>query len=419
MSQPQEFDVQVLAQLFFPNESEVKVLGNVQNDEPFLNAPAYFAFGKVRELPAFERLSFGYLCNTDGSIRWLYPLRSKKPMFLRLYNASGWRGKLFRMGLKTAFSLGLDGLLRSGKLHVFYKKELPFDGLFQLCPSGNFAIFTGTVGENRKAVFVLEDAHNEVWFFKQPLTLAAQRLVENEHKVLTELSHFRFEKLALPKAKKLDKGLLVSDVKPSQERTSAELQVIHFQAIAELYDATSEVREVSSLAFWDEINSHLNAIPTLPANNDLDPARMERTLALLHLLRSSFNETQAIATAVAHGDFTPWNLYLGHDRLHAYDWELSERLPLLYDAFHFVFQSSILIKKLPFLQIKEELKQLEENDFVQKLLKAYNLDFKLYYQLYLLRNTSYYLFKYKSQQPLHQQAHWLVEAWEAALMDAC
>ena len=37
------------------------------------------AFGKKPQLPGWQCESYGYVCNADGSIRWLYPLSLRKP----------------------------------------------------------------------------------------------------------------------------------------------------------------------------------------------------------------------------------------------------------------------------------------------------------------------------------------------------
>ena len=42
--------------------------------------------------------------------------------------------------------------------------------------------------------------------------------------------------------------------------------------------------------------------------------------------------------STAHGDFTPWNIYIEQDKLVMIDWELFEtQMPALYDVFHFVY----------------------------------------------------------------------------------
>ena len=59
---------------------------------------------------------------------------------------------------------------------------------------------------------------------------------------------------------------------------------------------------------------------------------------------------------------------------------------------------------------------LKNHPVVQNMIREYEIDFNLHYQLYLCINCSYYLKLYLFQQPLHKQAHWLVDIWlEAAI----
>jgi Phosphotransferase enzyme family len=403
----------ILANIFFPGQQNVQLFQD--SEVPPSSATGLFAFGKKRELLGWQCLSFGYINNPDGSIRWLYPMGSKKPYFLKLYNGSGWRGSFFRTVFSLAFQSGRERLARSGDLHVFYQKQPPLGGLLSLCPSGNMAIFTGTVGENRKAVVALEDQQGQHWFYKQPLTKAAEKLTQNEASVLADLSQFDFKKIAIPTAKPYGAGIMVSDVKPTAASNSFDLQLAHFEAVGELAQCTLQQQRLGDLSFWKETNDHLEALQSQRILNDLPPDTVNLVIAKLLALRSKMDPEKKIPSTLAHGDFTPWNMYLSNGKLHVYDWELSERLPLLYDAFHFIFQSGVLVKRQPYNGIQTAIFSIKNKEVVQRMLVGQGSTFEELYQLYLLRNTSYYLLKYLRQKPLHTQAHWQLTAWDAAL----
>jgi len=97
------------------------------------------------------------------------------------------------------------------------------------------------------------------------------------------------------------------------------------------------------------------------------------------------------------------------------DWELAAELPLLYDAFHYIFQTGILVKKVPFSELQKEIDRFRQEASTQLLLAKFQLDFDQVYRFYLLRNISYYSSRYIQQVHLHEQAHWLVDTWVAAL----
>jgi hypothetical protein len=405
MSRIAPIDWEVLARIFFPGQ-------------PIASVKGCFFFGKKPRLAGHVCLSFGYVNNPDGSIRWLYPLGSGQPVFLRLYNGAGWRGRWLRLAFRTAFLLRNGWLLRSGRLHVFYKNQPPPEWLPAHCPQGNMAIFTGTVGENRKAVAVLEESSGQRWFLKLPLTAAATGLVKHEVAILAELSKLGLKKMQVPNARPLAAGLLVSDVKPLRARYEIDLQTLHYEAVIELSERTLEQVRLEHLPCWAAINVSLEALQYQPDTNGLPPSKIQRIVANLLALRSAIQPETTVPTSLAHGDFTPWNLYLGPGRLHVYDWELSERLPLLNDVFHFIFQTGVLVKKQPYPDIEPAIFSIKKNAQIQALLRGSDIDLEWLYLFYLLRNTSYYLLKYLRQQPLHQQAHWLVEAWDLALVEA-
>lgn len=64
----------------------------------------------------------------------------------------------------------------------------------------------------------------------------------------------------------------------------------------------------------------------------------------LHALLTA--DQSPLATAPAHGDFTPWNLAVARDGMRAFDWEAQlEAAPLLFDLFHFHIQTGVLVHR--------------------------------------------------------------------------
>ena len=114
----------------------------------------------------------------------------------------------------------------------------------------------------------------------------------------------------------------------------------------------------------------------------------------------------------------PWNMYLTKDKICLYDWELASiHRPILFDLFHFVFQTHILIKKSSFKVISEAIEQMRQHPSVRKFIGKYDIDFDLHYQLYLLFNCAYYIKLFLNQERLHKQAFWLIDGWLEAFND--
>ncbi len=406
-------DKEVLAKIFFPRHSGQVAILAPTDERPV--ADAAIAFGKKPELTGFHCHSFGYINNPDGTVRWLYPLGNRSAPFLRLYSGAGLRSDALKTGFKAAFSVGLESWVRSGTLHVFFKNEMPLGGMLGMSRLEQLAIFTGTRGENRKAVFLLKNEKGNHWFCKLPLTEAAQALVANEHEALASIADLNLQKMVVPVAKAFGNGLMVSDVKPGKARSSNDLLPQHFDALAELYSLSLETQTLAGTYCWQEIVQHINELAGQPIHHEFHFERVQRVVANLQGLMDKLDSSQLVSTTLAHGDFTPWNMYLSHEKLHVFDWELSTRLPLLYDAFHFVFQTGVLVKKLPYSAIHSAIISIKNNPSIRAILEHEPTSFELLYQLYLLRNISYYLLKYLRQEALHAQAHWQLAAWDAAL----
>ena len=359
-------------------------------------------------------ISFDYINNQDGSIRWIYKRQNRKPIFLNLYNNSSWKGKVFHWFFKLIYALQLKKYVRSGSIQVSGKSIFP-EQINATFTKSAYAIFTGTKGINRKAVISFEEEEKPSHFLKMPLTMAANELLTKEAFYLNKLAELSLQKIIIPQGKTVDNNLIISNIKPLQPLANNQLQFKHFIALTELYRSTTRVMPLKNAPMWKGIQKDLAILKRTTPENNLSKHTTTQLRNGLQLLYKELGKNKTVQLSIAHGDLTPWNSYLSKEALHVYDWELAENLPLLYDAFHFIFQTGILIHRHPFIDIKQQIDNLEKQAIVASLLAEYNLSFRELYQWYLLRNTTYYLSRYISQNPLHLQAHWLVAIWLEAV----
>lgn len=357
---------------------------------------------------------FNTFLNSDGTIRWIYSNQLRQPIFLNLYNASSWKGKLFKWACTFCFQLKIQSLLNAASIWVEARPS-NLDAISDQLSSASYAIFTGTTGENRKAVICYENQGQTTQFLKMPISRPSQNLINNEGWQLQKLHKHNFKHLIHPTSKTLGNSLLLSDVRPVKSLANNTLNKPHFLAIKELYQFTATTQQLSSLPVWKSIMNDLSIIRNSPVKNNIPIQQVHHLACLLDALLERLDSSQAVPTALAHGDFTPWNTYLSASAVHIYDWELAQQLPLLYDCFHYLFQTSILVKRKPFQEIKKAIDQLEQEEAIQFILQEYQVDFRMAYQFYLLHNTSYYLSRYIRQAHLHEQAHWLLNTWTNAL----
>lgn len=354
--------------------------------------------------------SFLYVNNPDGTIRWIVPENQTKPYFLHLYNGSGWRGFLINNYYKLGFRLGLKKWICNGSFVVSGGEQMP---------KNNFAIFTGTKGENRKAIITNGSAERPTGYLKIPLTGKAKRLTETEGTVLQSLENYDFKTVEIPKSKFEKRGVWVSNVQPKKYKNETEIGTPHLNALMELHIKTGRQQTLSELSAWSNIQSDVTSLSTSNIQNDLSPSKVQELIGLLHRMKKEFSGAEVFPTYQAHGDFTPWNMFSSVDdtKLHLFDWELSERLPALYDLFHFVFQTGVLVKRQSYADIKTKIDNIIKQTEFQEFLKNNNIDVEQAYRFYLLRNCSYYLKRYLSQKDLHVQAHWLVDCWLEAFSE--
>jgi hypothetical protein len=361
--------------------------------------------------------AFDYICNRDHTIRWLYPSGLTYPSFLSLYNGTGWMAGIYTAGFKWSYRLGLGRWVRSGQCHVRFKADAALSLLMDKMNGCKPAAFTGTSGQNRKAVISFSKKGQAVSFVKVPLTPDATMLVSKEREVLEQLSTSSPQHFTCPSIIDTDEaGLHISNVKPAKTYPVSQLTDSHLLALQEscrLYNKTSS--SLGKSIFWQEVKNDIASLSGLKAINNLDPIRLSAITFRLKERFSAIDSSQEAVLSLAHGDFTPWNSFFDGQKIHTYDWELSAMLPVLYDAFHFIFQSSILIHRQDFPAIKRKIVRLAQHPVVQSMAREYQFDFQLCYRLYLLKTIAYYLPRYIRQDQLHEQAHWLMEVWLDAL----
>jgi len=442
-------DIRILGSLFKTDQSELIVLSKEKiDDQPGLitsvlalnnlvktnplkhytiinlletNLGEYYSQANVRAILNFgnqrdkNEINFSYINNPDGSIRWMFPSNCKKPHFLNLFNSSGFRSTCIRQLFKLGWKVGLSRPLTSGRFSLFAKSNLPINQYLKK-NSSNWSLFTGTVGPNRKIVLELNDGTRTHTYIKIPISEASEQLISNESLQLNSLSTIDLQHSEVPDCKRNGKGLELSNIKPLKPKDGLQLTALHLKALQELYTATSSSKHPIDRQF-KTIHKNLDQLKSTPVSNlQLNEERLQSMLKTLDNLYKSLKSKRNWVTGLTHGDFTPWNMFLSKDKIHIYDWELAnQKMPILYDVFHFIFQSGVLIKRSGYQAIEWEIEQIRVHPVIKGITHEHSIDFEQYKQFYLLQNISSYLVLYSEQEQLHKQAHWLIQCWVKAL----
>lgn len=369
--------------------------------------------------PEPSPIEYAYINNPNGTIRWIFPIEGKRPTHLSLYNSHGLKPMVYRLASRALYKMGLSKHLYSGTLEIPFEWDQVFKELIEKVPHDNFAIFTGTTGENRKSIIALENEGHVSNFIKLAHTDKAQKLLQHESYALTILNQRSFRFLDYPKLSKspTDRAVILSNIKPTKAKTSSKIGKLHLQMLKEMYRHFWHARILIDTPFYKEVRSNIAHIYEATVKDpSLDKQAIARLANGLKVLLQSLNIKSTCEMSFSHGDFTPWNCFMGKDKLHVYDWELAyESMPLLYDFFHFNYQSGILLQRNSFDGIRSNIEKALNSQEGKAIVKIHNIDVGLHHRLYLLYVISYYLRIYVDEPQVHMQVHWLIRTWDEAL----
>ena len=359
--------------------------------------------------------TFYFVPNPDGTIRWIYPKSLKKPSFLSFYNTSSTRAKILASIFRLSFYFRLNKKI---ELEVF--KDSIIDRIIKQYKDLNYSIFTGTIGINRKAIIELNQNNSTKYFVKVALTEQSKDLINNEKEILNELNKYQYQSLTIPKIVESDENYITIDnIAPKNQTQSSTLNEIHLNALDEIYSKTIDNKSIKNSTYFEIIKENIAELSNRSLNKNFDKNKIQILIKNMKTILESLNTEKEISFAYGHNDFTPWNMFVENNHLYLFDWELAKKdIVLLYDFFHFIFQSQILISKSDYKSIYEVIVTLiKNNSRLKNIVQKYNIDINENYKLYLLYTVSYYLDKYNNQEKLHDQVFWLIDVWFDAFND--
>lgn len=337
------------------------------------------------------KISFSYIPNPDGSVRWFWNSNSKRPLFLKFYNIATFKAKIFSLFVKLLFVLRLQKLIFKKEILYYMADEKP---IFDI--KKDWTIFTGTVGPNNKCLLF-----SDGYFYKIASTEQAKKLILNEFQSL-KISNDN-AKYITPSSKMVNEYVLqLSDISAGGERVN-ELTPVHAKAILDITKKKTLGTKVTDWKYFQDLKTDFDSL-----NDERIPKNLLRKL---NVLLSNINENESIDLSFSHGDFTSWNCYVKNDFLAIYDWELASfEKPKGFDFFHFIIQNGILIQKKSWKNIFTDLKEKNKMTF-----QFEDRELEKYLKYYLLTNTLSYLKIYSEQEKWHEQIHWLLQTWTEAL----
>jgi thymidylate kinase len=368
-----------------------------------------------QKIEGFKKVEFCYILNKDKSIRWLIPSLNKQPFYLSFYNQQSLKAKLYAKSSSLLFALGLKKVLMSGSFTLFVNETstLLINDYLKHTSYTSYSVFMGTKGPNRKISIGIVNKQEVTHFLKLGTSIHSIVSIQHEKKAYKKISKLNLQSCILPNVKETSKVSLIQ-INNLQEKGSkrlGQLSIQHLDVQKELYEKTLRHSFLDNDKSYEE---HISIQLKLLRKDN----RFSNSSLMINRIKELYEtlDKDLLMTSLAHGDFTPWNMFLNKDKLAVYDWELCKRAPLLFDVFHFIYQNEILVKKGDFKSIQHQLKVTFSKPEYQQIINKYSIDINTYHKWYLIENISTYLNYFHLQDVLHEQVYWLVQVWQTALI---
>ncbi|ENM5889538.1 hypothetical protein FXE63_13835 [Vibrio mimicus] len=348
-----------------------------------------------------------FVIKKNGRDFWLIEDVFNKALFLYTYPQLTKKAKLYSYLLRLIWCLRLNHILFE-KREILIEEDSPYDCIFK--NYNEVAIFCGTPGVNRKYVVVANNDDDQRFYFKVPTSSSSKKLVNNEVITLRELEVIDLSPHIIPSVIELSGNFGFMEVpKKNYIGINRFLTPSILDFYEKLYDSSKE--EITFNEFLDSQSSLIERIKNL---NDFISFESKE------LIRQSLQEVEIIKKESklnleiykAHGDFTFWNIFkLSDKHLSVIDWEMSSKKTKYFDLIHLIVTNEIFIRK----NKPEAIFDTLSREFCFNSASMPD-DFSLYFRLYLLQQSLYYLDKYhRQEEDLHEQIHWQINAWLSLL----
>jgi hypothetical protein len=331
-----------------------------------------------------KTVSFFYFNNPDGTIRWIIPSSENEPLFLNMHYGGTRRAIAIRVLFSLLYRLKLQPFFADGYFNLSREDLRTFNTVLSKSEATSYAIFTGTKGDHRTGLVALVRDGKANYFYKTPLSKRLEsfnREIDN----LKAINEKAFKEFKVPTIERFGDGILLSNIAPENLNRSNRITIKHIAVLTEIYDKTYQPQMAKA-----QIDFVSTRIQGLLSGNCLSQVNIDVIEEKLELL-----ESVAYPSALMHGDFTPWNMYLDEELIYLYDWENASQAPLFFDIYHFIFQSeSFIYKRFSVMEIEREIERVMNLNTVKDLIAKYSIDVKKHLILYLLYVIAFYSERY-------------------------
>jgi len=369
-------------------------------------------FSKTIEKNNFNRTELELIQSRTGTIKYLFKKNTSKFQFLDFFQSTTIKSKLIKFAIKN--------IIRFNQIHLIGKqfnvlcKNTPH---FKQIINENFqdySIFLGTPGYWRKPVIQLIKHNLVTHYVKFSTTHQTNYLIKKEKENLRIIKTFNLQKMITPNSNNSQKSnlLIQKAFKVNKMKRITHINEIIFGSIEELSLKTMTHKKLEYTSFFTEIINQMSFLKD--TSNQVD----EKIYFHLKNLQKTIKTTQYMFTSTAHGDFAPWNLFRNKSDLYVYDWEMMiSEAPLLYDAYHFIYQSEILVNRKGIIEIENEINNFYKQPDVATYIERYKIDVNFHHNLYLLHVISKNIMLMSQQANISDDQYLLLKTWKCALLN--
>lgn len=351
-----------------------------------------------------EAIKIYYRLHPDGRLRWIWPAGLNKPLFLKCYYEGSLRSKWIGRLIRMLFAMRLGRWFATGE-HTLHISTLSSQSIQQQL-GNQWAFFAGTPGVHQSAVFYTQQTQS---FIKIPIGQEACQLMKKEYTRLMQTNQASFRYLVVPRVSGSDKMMMQTDLSVKRKR-SERIGTPHWKAMGELACCQTSRQPLQQWHGWTRIRETLQ---NLPWHDERFPKGL---FSKLNWLANQIDSSATISCSLAHGDFTPWNVFVSKEQLGVIDWEqASDSMPLFFDMYHFIYQQSSLVSSDSYNRLLKKIEQALKHPVARVLEEEHRVQRELHHRLYLLYIISYYLPVYQRQSNWHPQVYQSLRIWSDAL----
>lgn len=350
---------------------------------------------------SLSKQKYKVIYSRDSTPRWMFPVSSKDPLFLKTYSGVGFVNGLVKFIIKSFFRLRIAHLVLGKFFSPGFSLNPEILKIIDDYKIIDYGIFLGTIGKNRKIIFILKSQSGMIYFLKYYTSGESKKLIQKESELLWSFKNNNLKVKVPIVVESSNSMILIESLGDTITQINYNSKEINYFTIERPFKENLLV-DTSLKSFFIE----KKIVEITKSHKQL------QTLVLNYLLK---NEDNIFLLSLAHGDFTPWNVfYTKSDKIIILDWELSGILPLFYDYFHFKIQPLIMSAKMSSDDI---LNKLDLSYLNKRVLELSEREIKVvdYLILYLISIMNFYVPIYQKQENLHWQAEKSMNIWKEIL----